>query len=149
MKGLSEPKLHTIWYQGVLAKMSLGGLGDGCSGWNTEVYDGIPGKANPFFVWDQYVKLSDYEDSLRQFEEFFRADALDNCNQDEKFLNKYWQTRYSLFTCYDMHKLWGIYKFDSSLIERWEKPRELHKQWALGLMSCVYNKRLTNWSPTL
>ena len=53
------------------------------------------------------------------------------------FLWKYWQAKYGLFTCYDMAKRWGMTKYDENLIERWERPRELHKQWNLSCMSAI------------
>ena len=34
-----------------------------------------------------------------------------------------------------MAKLWGMYRYDEYLIERWERPRDLHKMWLLSVMS--------------
>ena len=37
---------------------------------------------------------------------------------------------------------WGTVNYDGSLIEKWEKPRDLHRQWMLACMSWIYNNYL-------
>lgn len=34
---------------------------------------------------------------------------------------------------------WGQIKFDGNLIEQWEKPKDLHRQWMMACLSVLYN----------
>lgn len=54
-------------------------------------------------------------------------------------MNCYWQSKYGFFTCYDMWVKWGTVNFDGSLIEKFEKPKDLHRQWNLACLSWMYN----------
>ena len=58
-------------------------------------------------------------------------------------LNKYFQAKYGLFTCYDARMKYGMIELDAALIERYEKPSKLRRVWSLAVMSCLYNKTLT------
>ena len=41
-----------------------------------------------------------------------------------------------------MYVKWGLVNFDGTLIESWEKPKNLHRQWNMACMSFVFNQFL-------
>ena len=85
--------------------------------------------------------MKEYEDSLSMFMELFDYATFENPKgSNVQFeMNCYWQAKYGLFTCYDSWGKWGLIKFNANLIERWEKPRDLHRQWMMACMSWMYN----------
>ena len=42
-----------------------------------------------------------------------------------------------MFCGYDAKAKWGMIDYDPSLIERWERPKELHRVWILSIMSGI------------
>lgn len=40
-----------------------------------------------------------------------------------------------MFCGYDAKAKWGLIDYDPSLIERWEKPKELNRIWNLAILS--------------
>lgn len=55
--------------------------GAGCVGWDLECYSGIFGRCgpmDPFIIWKQHVKESDYDESLDLFMDLFGCDTFDN-----------------------------------------------------------------------
>lgn len=122
-------------------------IGSGCAGWNKEVYNGVFGRCglmDPFIIWNKHVKMKDYEESLNMFMELFDYAIFEQPKGERvQFeMNCYWQSKYGLFTCYDMWVKWGTVNFDGSLIEMHEKPRDLHRQWMMAAMSWMYNNYL-------
>ena len=92
---------------------------------------------DPFQTWEKYVVLKDYEDDIIGFEEFFRYKTFHGMDGEdqERYLNMFWQAKYGMFCCQNMSQLWGKERCENSLIERWEKPRELHQMWVLSVLS--------------
>ena len=45
-----------------------------------------------------------------------------------------------MFTCNDSSLKWGRLDYNTNLIQRWEKPRNLNRQWNLALMSLLYDR---------
>ena len=146
IKGVHQGTLLKV-HQEINTKKVACELGAGCSGWNKEVYNGFfarCGLMDPFIVWNQHVKMKDYEESLAQFMDLFDYATFEQPKvpNGQFEMNCYWQAKYGFFTCYDMWVKWGLVNFDGALIEMHEKPRDLHKQWMMGCLSVVYNNFL-------
>lgn len=52
-------------------------------------------------------------------------------------MNKFFMARYGMFAGMDAKRLFGMIDYDPSLIEQWEKPKELHRIWTLAVMSSL------------
>ena len=48
-----------------------------------------------------------------------------------------------MFTGMDFKGKFGLIDFDPSLIEQWEKPKELKRVWNLAIMSCLFGNQIT------
>ena len=92
---------------------------------------------DPFIIWKKHVKTSDYDEALNMYMELFDLAVFEQPKGvgAQRFLNQYWQAKYGFFTCYDMWVKWGIVNYDAALIEMWEKPKDLHRQWMLACLS--------------
>lgn len=99
---------------------------------------------DPFIIWNKHVKMKDFNEPLDMFMQLFDYAIFEQPTGEnvQFFMNCYWQSKYGFFTCYDMWVKWGIIHFDGNLIEKWERPKELHRQWNLACMSFVYNNYL-------
>ena len=70
-------------------------MGSGCEGWNKEVYNGVFGRCglmDPFIIWNQHVKMKDYEESLATFMELFDFAVFEQPKGDgaQFEMNCYW-----------------------------------------------------------
>ena len=45
--------------------------------------------------------------------------------------------RYGMFSGMDAKQKFGLIDYDPSLIEQWERPKELHRMWNLSVMSTL------------
>jgi hypothetical protein len=48
-----------------------------------------------------------------------------------------------MFTGYDAKAKFGMINYDPSLIEMWEKPKELRRVWNLAVMSAVLSSQVS------
>ena len=146
IKGVHQGTMIKVYKETAYKKVQCE-VGSGCSGWNKEVYNGVFGRCglmDPFIIWNQHVKMKDYENSLKQFMELFEYDVFEPPKGDnvQYEMNCYWQSKYGFFTCHGMNHRWGSVNFDGTLIEMHEKPKDLHKQWNLACLSWMYNNYL-------
>ena len=73
LKGVHEGTLIKV-HQETSRKKVQCEVGAGCEGWNKEVYNGVfarCGLMDPFIIWNQHVKMKEYEESLNIFMELF------------------------------------------------------------------------------
>ena len=54
-----------------------------------------------------------------------------------RFFNKYFQSKFGCFTCFGSHNKYGGINFDLGLMEKWEKPKELKRQWDQVVMAAI------------
>ena len=146
IKGVHEGTLIKVHQETAYKKIQCE-VGSGCEGWNKDVYSGYFGNCgpmDPFIIWSKHVKMKDFNEPLDMFMELFDYAIFETPRFEgvQFFMNCYWQSKYGFFTCYDMWVKWGTVNFDGNLIEKFEKPRDLHRQWNLACMSWMYNHYL-------
>jgi len=112
----------------------------GTAGWNTAVYDGIfggCGPQDPFEIWRKYFKMKEYDEWVDKFLDQYEIPAFSRPKGEKsrQSLNKFFQARYGMFCGYDAKAKWGLIDYDPSLIEQWEKPKELNRVWVLAILS--------------
>lgn len=67
--------------------------GNGCSGWNKDVYDGYfdrCGLMDPFEIWKRHVKQKDYDESLDTYMDLYDFAIFEkpgNDKHEHKFFN--------------------------------------------------------------
>lgn len=114
----------------------------GTTGWNTAVYDGIfggCGPQHPFEIWNKYFKMKEYDDWVDKFMDQYEIETFQRPTGEKArvALNKFFQSRYGMFAGYDAKAKYGLINYDSTLIEMWEKPKELRRVWNLAIMSTL------------
>ena len=116
-------------------------------GWNKDVYDGVSdqcGPFKPFTIWNKHVDDRKYDKAWELFIDQYDI-PVGSCptGKAQRFFNKYFQSKYGCFTCHGSHNKYGGIDFDFGLIEKWEKPKEIKRQWDQVVMAAIYNKDLT------
>lgn len=125
-KGFTTPSLDEL--SGVLNETTLKKLdclpsARRCSGLNKKVYNGEfeqCGKLAPFYLWKRFIDEKDYEEDVAMFMDQYKIDPFVYPKGAEESMNRYFQSKYGLFTCQDSQERFGEVEIDPLLIQKWE-----------------------------
>jgi hypothetical protein len=95
--------------------------------------------------WNKHIDDSKFTESQELFADMYAVPCYEvpPGHKATLFLNKYYQSRYGMFTCHGSKQKYGFVPFHLGLIEQWEKPKDAKRQWDISIMSCLVNGAIT------
>jgi hypothetical protein len=96
------------------------------------------GKLAPFYLWRRFIDEKEYEEDIQMFMDQYKIDPFVVPLGAEESINRFFQSRYGLFTCQDSQDRYGQIAIDPLLFQKWEGNEvQRQKVWTLAVLTAL------------